>query len=88
MVPVIWLLIGLAAGVGAAAVGLPAWRQVRARETRDLNVDRYRAWRGQSRPVTPRPREGLTLDERRRLVAAGVLAAVAILGILAFFLTS
>lgn len=89
MAAVIWLLIGLAAGAGAVLVGMPAWRQVRARETRDLNVERYRAWRGHSaRTAGSRPREGMTADERRRLAIAATLAVVAVVGVVAFFVAS
>lgn len=86
---VAWLLLAVLAGVGAYVVGWPAWRQVRSRETRDLNVERYRAWRGHSRPSDPpRPREGMTADERRRLIVAAILALAALGALVAFFATT
>lgn len=89
MAAVVWLLIGLAAAAAALLVGMPAWRQVRARETRDLNVERYRAWRGHSiRAARPGPREGMTADERRRLAVTATLAVVAVVGVVAFFVAS
>jgi hypothetical protein len=88
MTPLVWLLVAVVAGAVAVFVGLPAWRTQRERATRDLNVDRYRAWRGQSRPVGSAPQVGLTESDRRRLIAAGASAAVAVLGLVAFFVTS
>lgn len=89
MAALIWLLIGLAAAAAAVLVGMPAWRQVRARETRDLNLERYRAWRGHStRAADPRSREGMTADERRRFAVAATLAVVAVIGVVAFLVAS
>ena len=88
MPPIAWLAIAIVAGVGAYLAGLPAWRSSRARQTRDLNAERYQAWRGRAvRPGSAR-REGMTADERRRLYAAAALAALGVVALVAFFLTS
>ena len=44
----VWLIGALAAGVGANLVALPAWRSWQARRRRDLNAERYLAWRGRA----------------------------------------
>ena len=70
-----WLLGAAAAGVGSFAAGWPAWRASHARGSRDLNAERYLAWRGRAaRPVET----GLTGRERRRLIVAALLALVAL----------
>jgi hypothetical protein len=84
-----WLLVAIVAGAGAYAVGWPAWRSYRARETRDLNTERYLAWRGRaSRPSSTSTREGMTGEERRRIYAAVGLAALSTVGLIAFLVTS
>lgn len=85
----LWLAGALAAGIGAYLVGWPAWTGYRSRESRDLNVERYLAWRGRAAPRgQPAPPEGMTGEERRRLFLAGVLAVAALLSLIAFFAAS
>ena len=82
--PLLLLLAALLAGGAAWAVGWPAWRASRARLERDLNAERYLAWRGRaSRGDAPRP--GLTRGERLRLSAAAVLGAIGVACLVAFF---
>ncbi|MCA1588163.1 MAG: hypothetical protein LC744_05825 [Chloroflexi bacterium] len=90
MTPLAWLGLALAAGVAAYVVGWPALRGRRSREARDLNAERYLAWRGRARPPSTSGgmREGLTGDQRRRLVIAAVLALVAAAALVAFLATS
>lgn len=89
MPPLAWLVICVLAGAVAYAVGWPAWRSYRSRAARDLNTDRYLAWRGRSSEI-PRAstREGMTNDERRRMYAGAALAVVSALALLAFFVMS
>jgi hypothetical protein len=84
----LWLLGALAFGAGAYLVGWPAWSAYRAREARDLNAERYLAWRGRADRPTTSLREGPTLAERRRLWIAGALAVVAVVCLGGFFVTS
>ena len=90
MSPLIWLAVAVAAGIGGYLVGWPALTGYRAREARDLNAERYLAWRGRARPrpATGSMREGMTSDERRRIAAGALLAVVAVAAILAFFMAS
>ena len=84
-----WLLVALVSGAAAVGFGQPAWRSYRARESRDLNSERYRAWRGHSvRGQPPPAREGMTGEERRRIYGAVAFAVIAVIGLVAFFLTS
>ena len=78
-----WLLGTLAASAGALLVGWPTWSAIRARGSRDLNAERYLAWRGRAapRPADPRP----TRAERRRLVLAALLALAALFCLVGFF---
>ena len=89
MAPLLWLALAIGGGAGAYVVGWPAWRAYRAREARDLNAERYLAWRGRA-PRAPRAstREGMTGDERRRIFAGAALAALAVVSLVAFFVTS
>ncbi len=85
----IWLAVALGAGAAAFMVGWPAWRSYRARESRDLNTERYRAWRGHSvRGQPASTREGMTVDERRWIYGGAALGALAIVAFVAFFLAS
>lgn len=89
MSPLLWLVVALVAGVAAYLVAWPAWQGYRSRESRDLNAERYLAWRGRARRG-PRAstREGMTGEERRRIVMGAVLAAIAVAALVAFFVTS
>jgi hypothetical protein len=87
--PLVWLGVAIAAGVAAFLVGVPAWRSYRARESRDLNTERYRAWRGHSTPgQRASTREGMTAEERRRIYGGAALGALALVALVAFFLAT
>ena len=88
MTPLIWLGVAVLAAVAAYAVGWPAWRSYRGRDARDLNAERYRAWRGQAVRGAPSTREGMTGEERRRVYAGATLGVVAVAALVAFFLAS
>lgn len=89
MTPLVWLAVTVVAGAAAFLVGWPAWRGYRAREARDLNAERYLAWRGRAvSPSSRSMREGPTLDERRRLYLAAGLAVVALVSLIAYFATT
>jgi hypothetical protein len=79
----VWLLGAAVAGVAAYLVGWPAWSGFTARRRRDLNTERYLAWRGRAGERPPDPR--LTTGERARLAVAGVLALVAVFCLIGFF---
>jgi hypothetical protein len=82
----LWLAGTVIAGTAAVAVGWPAWRDYRSREARDLNAERYLAWRGRApRAGTRSMSEGLTLAERRRLYVAAALGALAVACLVVFF---
>lgn len=87
MTALLWLALALAAAAGAYLVAWPAFRGQRAREARDLNAERYLAWRGRARPrpAAASTRSGMTRDERRRVVIGSVLGAFAVLALVAFF---
>jgi hypothetical protein len=89
MSPLVWLVVAIVTAVAGYLVGWPAWRSYRARETRDLNTERYRAWRGHAVRGQPSPgREGMTGEERRRIYGGAALGALALVAFVAFFLTS
>lgn len=79
----LWLLGAAVAGAGSFLIGWPAWRSFQVRQGRDLNAERYLAWRGRADypPVEP----GLTRGERQRLAVAAVLAVAAIFCVVGFF---
>jgi len=79
----VWLVGAAAAGVGAYLVGWPTWSGFAARRGRDLNAERYLAWRGRAGERPPDPR--LTSAERARLAVAGVLGLVALFCVVGFF---
>jgi hypothetical protein len=82
----LWLLGALALGGAAYAAGWPPWSSYRSREARDLNTERYLAWRGRAdRPAGGMTSEGMTGEERRRLWIAGALLAAALFCLVAFF---
>ena len=89
MPPLAWLALAFGAGVAAYLVGSPAWQGYRARETRDLNAERYLQWRGRAdRRSSMSAREGMTGEERRRIYAGAGLAVASVVALLAFFATS
>jgi len=89
MPPLVWLVIALVAGAAGYLLAWPAWQSYRSRDTRDLNTERYLAWRGRAvRGQTPRAREGMTGEERRRIYAGAALGVVGVLALLAFFASS
>lgn len=82
----LWLMGALLAGAGAYFVGWPAWRAYRSREARDLNEDRYLAWRGRARPAHRAPAsEGMTGEERRRIYIGIGLAVASAFCLVGFF---
>lgn len=78
-----WLIAAAASAIGAYLLGWPTWRNFVARRGRDLNTERYLAWRGRAGERPPDPR--LTDRERRRLLIAGALALVVAFCLVAFF---
>ncbi len=89
MTPWLFLVATLVAGVAAYGIGWPALRDYRARDARDLNAERYMAWRGRAPRGQQRSmREGPTMAERRRMVLAALLAAVALACLIGFLVTS
>ena len=90
MSPIIWLIVAIVAFVVGYLVGWPAWRSYRNRDTRDLNAERYMAWRGRAvrGAASSSVREGKTGEERRRIYAGAGLGAAGVLALVAFFVTS
>jgi hypothetical protein len=81
----LWLLGAVVLGGAAYAAGWPAWTSYRSRESRDLNTERYLAWRGRADRTGASSSEGMTGEERRRLWIAAALGAVALFALVAFF---
>jgi hypothetical protein len=89
VIALVSLAAAILAAAGALAVGWPPWWDYRARESRDLNAERYLAWRGRaSRTGAGSMSEGLTLAERRRLYVAAALGAAAVFCLVVFFAVS
>jgi hypothetical protein len=89
MSPLVWLGLALAAGAGGILVAGPAWRSYRSRDERDLNSERYLAWRGRApRGQHASTREGMTGEERRRLLIGAALGLLGVAALVAFFVTS
>lgn len=89
MPALIWLVIALVAGAAGYFLAWPAWQSYRSRDARDLNAERYLAWRGRAVRGQPAPvREGMTGEERRRVYAGAALGLIGLLALLVFFLTS
>jgi hypothetical protein len=89
MPALIWLVVALVAGAAGYLLAWPAWQSYRSRDARDLNAERYLAWRGRAvRGQPSRVREGMTGEERRRVYAGAALGVIGLLALLAFFLTS
>jgi hypothetical protein len=87
--PFLWLAGVAVFGAAAYLVGWPAWTDYRRREARDLNVERYLAWRGRAdRGSGASLREGMTVREGQRLWLAAGLAVLALVCLVAFFATS
>jgi hypothetical protein len=85
----LWLIGALLAAGGAYLAGWPAWSAYRARDARDLNTERYLAWRGRAdRTGGGSMREGMTGEERRRLWLAAALGTVAAACLVAFFVAT
>lgn len=82
-----WLFLAGAAltGLMAYRFGWPSWTGYRQREARDLNAERYNAWRGRASPPGASLREGMTAAERRSLWLAGALALVSAACLITFF---
>jgi hypothetical protein len=83
-----WLLAALALGGAAVAVGWPAWRDYRAREGRNLNAERYNAWRGRASRPGVSLSEGPTQAERRRFYLAAAAGAGGVVCLIVFFAVS
>jgi hypothetical protein len=79
----LWLAATLVAAVAAYLVGSPAWSSYRSRSVRDLNAERYLAWRGRAdrKPAN----DAMTSAERGRLLIAGAMAVVAVFCLVGFF---
>jgi len=89
MWPLVWLVGALLAGTAGYLVAGPAWQSYRSRESRDLNAERYLAWRGRAvRGGDGRLREGMTGEERRRISAGVALGVVGVMSLIVFFVTS
>jgi hypothetical protein len=88
--PLLWLALAGASAIAAYALGSPVLRNQRSRGARDLNAERYLAWRGRARSAAARSAAppGLTADERRRLLIAGLAGVLAVAALIAFFATS
>jgi hypothetical protein len=83
MSALLWLLAAALAAVAAYVVGWPAWTGFTERTRRDLNAERYLAWRGRAGERRPEP--SMTAGERARLVVAVVLALAAVFCLVGFF---
>ncbi len=83
MSPWLWLIGAAAAGAGAYLTGWPAWNAARKRGIRDLNAERYLAWRGRAGPRLAGT--SLTKGERQRLAVAALLGLVAAFCLVGFF---
>jgi hypothetical protein len=88
MNPLVWLVAALVTAAAAYLVGWPAWRSYRGREARDLNTERYLAWRGRAPRGSARMSEGMTAAERRRIWLGALLGAAAVMLLIVFFATS
>lgn len=73
-----YLMVAAVAAAGAYLVGWPTWSAYRARRERDVNAQRYLAWRGRA---DRRPVAGLSPAEQRRLWLAAGLALTAVMAV-------
>ena len=85
-----WILLISAGGGGGGPDprGGPPGTSTRRRPPRDLNAERYAAWRGRAGEQGLTAHEGLTGDERRKLWVAAALAMVAVACLIGFFAVS
>jgi len=89
MPPIAWLTVAILAAGAGYLVGWPAWKSYRSRDSRELNAERYLAWRGRAvRGEQGRIREGMTGEERRRIYTGVALGVAAVVALIAFFATS
>jgi hypothetical protein len=88
MPPLVWLIVALVAGAAGYLLAWPAWQASRSRGSRDLNTERYLAWRGRAVRGQAPAREGMTGEERRRVLAGAALGVIGVLALIAFFATS
>lgn len=84
----LWLLGTLLLGGAAYLTGWPTWSSYRARDSRDLNTERYLAWRGRADRTRPSGGEGMTGEERRKLWMAAALGVAALACLVAFFVAT
>jgi ABC-type histidine transport system ATPase subunit len=87
-VAIAWLAAAVIAGAVAFLVGSPALQASRARQRRDLNAERYLAWRGRASRGENGGPAGMSDGERRRLWIAAALAVGAAVCLVAFFVAS
>jgi hypothetical protein len=89
VIALVWLAGAVLAAAASVTVGWPAWRDYRSRESRDLNAERYLAWRGRApRTGAGSMSEGFTLAERRRLYVAAALGVAAVICLAVFFVAT
>ena len=88
MAPLLWRVLAIAGFVAGFLVGWPAGEAYRSREDRDDNTERYLAWRGRADRSRPSTREGMTAEERRRIVIGAALAIAGALALFTYFATS
>ena len=79
----VWLLGAAVGAAGAYLIGWPTWSGFVGRRRRDLNTERYLAWRGRAGQRPPDPT--LSGPERVRLGLAAVLALVAVFCLVGLF---
>ena len=81
-----WLIGAVGLAAVAYVVGWPSWVGYRSREARDLNAERYLAWRGRAdRTSGGSTSEGMTGEERRRMWIAAALGVAAVFCLVGFF---
>ena len=73
---VAWFAAALVAGIAAAWLGIPPWRDRQAALERNRNADRYLAWRGRRGPTETPPPMPPRLWVAMGLSAAAVVSVV------------